>query len=250
MSFASTLQRPLPATMLAIAALAAPLTTTAHAHQVWLENAGGQARLHFGEFNENLRETSPGLLDKFKGVPTLEQQGPGASAPRVQGQRGKDAFTYTVAGTPQTLFAAPTYPLIDRSKRNLPAMVWQPSARWVAGLAQPVAPTAPLDLVPTGKPGELKVVYQGQPLPKAKVQLAAPSGWTREAETGEDGIVTFVTPWKGQYVAEVKHTDKTPGEAQGEKYGEASYVTTLTFVLADGMESPPLPPAAKAAAAQ
>ena len=35
-------------------------------------------------------------------------------------------------------------------------MAWQPSARWVAGLAQPVAPTAPLDLVPTGKPGEFE----------------------------------------------------------------------------------------------
>ncbi|MFY3382901.1 DUF4198 domain-containing protein [Paracidovorax sp. MALMAid1276] len=228
------------------AALLALGATTAQAHQVWLENAGGQARLHFGEFNENLRETSPGLLDKFKGVPALEQQGPGAAAPRVEGQLGKDAFNYHVTGTPQTLFAAPVYPLIDRSKRNLPAMAWQPSARWVAGLTQAVAPTAPLDLVPTGKPGELKVVYKGAPLPKAKVQLAAPSGWTREAESGEDGTVTFATPWQGQYVAEVKHTDKTPGEAQGEKVGEFSYVTTLTFVLADGMASPALPPAPKA----
>ena len=213
----------------------------ANAHQMWLENAGGQARLHFGEFNDNLRETSPGRLDSFKGVPTLDQH-TGAVAQRLQGQLGKNSFNYSVAGTPDTLFAAATHPLIDRSKRNLPAMYWQPSARWVASLAQPVAPTAPLDLVPTGKPGELKVVYKGAPMPKAKVQLAAPSGWTREVETGEDGTVTFVTPWKGQYVAEVKHTDKTEGTtAQGAKYGEASYVTTLTFVLADGMASPALP---------
>ncbi|MDP3230065.1 MAG: TonB-dependent receptor [Acidovorax sp.] len=233
------LKAPLLAALLACATLTA--VNTAHAHQVWLENAGGQARLHFGEFNENLRETSPGSLDKFTGVPVLEQV-TGTSAQRVQGKLGKDAFAYTTSGTPDTLFAAPIYPLIDRSKRNLPAMVWQPSARWVAGLAKPVAPTAPLDLVPTGKPGELKVVYKGAPVPKAKVQLAAPSGWTREAEAGEDGTVTFVTPWKGQYVAEVKHTDKTEGTtAQGEKYGEASYVTTLTFVLADGMASPALP---------
>ena len=230
-------------TALAAALLAAAATT--QAHQVWLENAGGQARLHFGEFNENLRETSPGSLDKFKGVPTLEQR-TGTAAQRVDGKLDKDSFSYTLSGTPETLFAAATYPLIDRSKRNLPAMYWQPSARWVASLAKPVAPTAPLDLVPTGKPGEFKVVYKGAPLPKAKVQLAAPSGWTREAETAEDGTVTFVTPWKGQYVAEVKHSDKTPGEAQGEKYGEASYVTTLTFVLADGMASPELPAPPKA----
>lgn len=57
-----------------LAAASATAVTTAHAHQVWLESAGGQARLHFGEFNENLRETSPGSLDKFKGVPALEQR--------------------------------------------------------------------------------------------------------------------------------------------------------------------------------
>ena len=225
-----------------LAALLLASAASAQAHQVWLENTAGQARLHFGEFNENLRETSPGALDKFKGVPTLEQR-TGATAQRVDGQLGKDGFLYTVAGTPDTLLATATYPLIDRSKRNLPAMYWQPSARWVASLAQPVAPTAPLDLVPTGKPGQFKVVFKGAPLAKAKVQLAAPSGWTREAEAGEDGIVSFVTPWKGQYVAEVKHSDKTPGEAQGEKYGEASYLITLSFVLADGMASPALPPA-------
>lgn len=230
------LKAPLVATLLACASL------TAQAHQVWLENTAGQARLHFGEFNENLREASPGRLDQFKGVPVLEQRS-GATAQRVEGQLGKDGFHYTVTGTPDTLFAATTYPLVDRSKRNLAAMHWHPSARWVASLTQPVAPTAPLDLVPTGKPGQFKVVFKGAPLAKAKVQLAAPSGWTREADTAEDGTVSFVTPWKGQYVAEVKHSDKTPGELKGEKYGEASYVTTLTFVLADGMASPALPPA-------
>ena len=123
----------------AFAAALLASAATANAHQVWLENAGGQARLHFGEFNENLRETSPGSLDKFKGVPALEQR-TGTAAQRVDGQLGKDGFNYTVAGTPDTLFAAATYPLIDRSKRNLPAMYWQPSARWVASLAKPVAP--------------------------------------------------------------------------------------------------------------
>lgn len=226
-----------------LSALLVCAATTAQAHQVWLENTAGQARLHFGEFNDNLRETSPGRLDQFIGVPALEQR-TGATALRVEGQLGKDAFAYTVAGAPDTLFAAGTYPLIDRSKRNLPAMYWQPSARWVASLARPIAPTAPLDLVPTGTPGQFKAVFKGAPLGKAKVQLAAPSGWTREATTADDGTVTFALPWKGQYVAEVKHADKTEGIVQGEKYSEASYVTTLTFVQAEGMASPTLPPPA------
>lgn len=233
---------PLVAALLACATLG-----TAHAHQVWLENDAGQVRLHFGEFNENLREISPGRLDQFIGVPVLHQ-GIGPQVQRVQGKLGTDAFSYATSASANTLWVAVDYPLIDRSQRNLPAMLWQPSARWVAGLTEPVAPSTALalDLVPTGQPGQLQVVFKGAPLAKAKVQLIAPSGWAHEATSADDGTVHFLTPWKGQYVAEVKHSDKTPGQAQGASYGEASYVTTLGFVQVDGMASPPLPQPRKA----
>ena len=222
------------------AALLATTGLAAQAHQVWLEHSGSQAKLHFGEYNDNVRETSPGLLDKFKGVPVLEQTVEGAKQ-RVEGQLTKEAFTYTTAPNAETLFADAAYPLIDRTKANLPPLLWKPTARWVASLAKPVAPTAALDLVPTGKPGQLKVVFHGAPLPKAKVELVSPSGWAREATSGDDGTVTFALPWKGQYVAEVKHSDKTPGEAQGQKYGEVSYLITLSFVQTEGMASPAMP---------
>lgn len=236
---------PLLLSMALVASVSLLAATTAQAHQVWIENAGGQARLHFGEFNENLRETSPGRLDQFLGVPTLEQRSAGGTQ-RAEGQLGKDAFSYTVQPDAQALFATASYPLIDRSKRNLPAMLWVPAARWVASAGQAVAPQPKaLDLVPTGKPGEFKVVFNGAPVPKLAVELVAPSGWSRSAPTGDDGTVAFALPWKGQYVAEVKHTDKTAGEAQGKPYGEASYVTTLSFVKQDGMASPALPDAHK-----
>ncbi|MDR0715836.1 MAG: hypothetical protein LBF50_00250, partial [Azoarcus sp.] len=48
------------------------LCATAQAHQVWLEQPEGEnAVIRFGEFGENLRETSPGLLDNF-GSPTAK----------------------------------------------------------------------------------------------------------------------------------------------------------------------------------
>ncbi|QNP60727.1 DUF4198 domain-containing protein [Paenacidovorax monticola] len=226
------------------AALLALSATAAQAHQVWIESEGSQARVYFGEYADNIRETSPGLLDKFKGVPALEQRA-GGKAQALEGQRTREAFTYATAGAADTLFAEAAYPLIERTKANLPPLLWRPAARWVASLAQPVAASAPLDVVPTGKAGELRVVFQGAPLPKAKVTLVAPSGWAREAEAGADGTVQFELPWKGQYVAEVKHSDKTPGEHRGEKYGEVSYLTTLTFVQASGAASPALPAAPK-----
>ncbi|MDA8457021.1 DUF4198 domain-containing protein [Acidovorax sp. GBBC 3334] len=216
---------------------------TSHAHQVWIEASGNQARLQFGEYADNLIEKSPGALDKFQGVPVLQAQKSGAAAARLEGQRTATAFTYALPNAAETLFAEATYPVIDRSKGGQPALLWRPAARWVPGLAQAVAATAPLDVVPTGRAGELRVVFNGQPLPKAQVTLVAPSGWAREATTGADGTVQFALPWRGQYVAEVKHADKTPGERAGEKFGETSYLTTLTFAQADGAESPALPAA-------
>lgn len=243
MSTTLALRPTLLATLLTCAGLLA--SAAANAHQVWIESANGQANLHFGEYNENLRESSPGALDKFLGTPTLELR-TAAGTRAVQGTLGKDGFRYATQADAHTLFATASYPLIDRSKRSLPAMLWVPAARWVADPAQPTQPaTKALDLVPTGKPGEFKAVFNGQPLPKAQVEMVAPSGWSRGAATGEDGTVTFALPWRGQYVAEVKHTDKTPGEAQGKPYGEASFVTTLSFVVREGMASPALPDAPK-----
>ena len=53
---------------LAIIALLAAATPV-QAHQIWIEQSEGQnAVIRFGEFGENLREASPGLLDKFAKV--------------------------------------------------------------------------------------------------------------------------------------------------------------------------------------
>ncbi|AVS61463.1 TonB-dependent receptor [Paracidovorax avenae] len=228
----------------ATALFAACAAAGAQAHQVWLEAGNGQARLQFGEYADNVIEKSPGALDRFQGVPVLQVHAAGAAAAtRVEGRRTATAFTYALPGAAETLFAEAPYPVIDRTKGGKPALLWRPAARWVADLSRPVAATAPLDVVPTGSPGELRVVFNGQPLSKAQVTLAAPSGWAREAVTGADGTVRFSLPWKGQYVAEVKHADPASGERNGEKYGETAYLTTLTFAQAEGMESPALPAA-------
>ncbi|MDR3064740.1 MULTISPECIES: TonB-dependent receptor [Comamonas] len=218
---------------------------SAQAHQVWLENNGGQAQLFFGEFNDNLRETSPGALDRFLATPTLVQQSVEGTR-QVSGQRNATSFSYDAASQAETLFASAAYPLIDRSKRNEPALLWVPAARWVAKPTQAVAANAQaLDLVPTGTPGQLMVSFNGMALPNTKVQMVAPSGWSREAQSDEQGKVSFSLPWKGQYVAEVHHSHKQVGEAQGKSYGEASYVTTLSFSVEEGMPSPALPASAK-----
>ena len=56
-----------PAAMAAL--LSFGLIGSAAAHSIWVEREGDGARIFFGEFDENLREASPGLLDRLNPRP-------------------------------------------------------------------------------------------------------------------------------------------------------------------------------------
>ena len=64
----------------------------ASAHSLWLERQGDGLKLYFGEFEENLREASPGLLDRLS--PQAKVAGTGDKALKVD----KTAGFFAVAG--------------------------------------------------------------------------------------------------------------------------------------------------------
>jgi len=233
---------------LAFGALAA-LSGAAQAHQIWIEQPAGQnAVIRFGEFGENLREASPGLLDKFVAPSATLTSAAGTKT--VDATKTANGFTLPFkASAGEALVAEDAqYPLFTFKRDGQEVTNWyRPSARLVTDFAAQ-KPQLPLDLVPAGKHGEFQLFFQGKPLAKAKVSLVTQSGWAKEAHTDAQGHVSFDMPWKGVYVAEVSHTDKTPGErasAKGaERYQGVSYVTTTTFVQADGVEPIPAGPAA------
>lgn len=218
----------------------------ASAHQIWLQQDAKGAQLFFGEFGDNLREASPGLLDKFvspsavvisaKGDRTLELSKK-ANAFALSGKAAKD----------ESIVAEEShYPVFENKHGGgtPTATAWTPAARLVTSNAAQ-EPRLTLDLLPTGKAGQFKVTYKNQPLPKAKVGLVVQSGWVKEAYSDEQGLVQFALPWQGTYVAEVHHTDKTAGERDGKAYDTASFVTTLSLVQASGIKAVPAGPAAK-----
>ncbi len=235
-----------PSASLAFALMA--FATAAHSHQIWIEQAPGQnASVRFGEFAENLREVSPGTLDKL-GVPSaalLSSQGERAA----DGVKTRDGFTLPFrAGRGDAIVAqAPHYALYPFKRGGEQLTGWYfPAARLVTELV-PQAPKLVLDVVPAGKAGELQVFFRGKPLPKAKVALVTQSGWAKEKQTDDEGKVAFDMPWQGVYVAEVSHQDETPGERQGqggaERYHRVDYVSTLTYVKPDGLPAVPAIPA-------
>ena len=241
---ATPFHRTLTALALAAAALGA------QAHHVWIEQDAQGAKLYFGEFHENLREASPGLLDKFVKPTAQRLSAQGAQAADMN--KTPNGFAIAArAGAGESLIAEEaTYPVGeskqgDKTVRSL----YVPAARLVTSFAKH-EPKLTLDLVPTGQQGadgvQLQAFYKGQPLPKAKVEVLTPFGWTREEHTDADGRFSVALPWRGTYVMEISHRDPAAGQrANGDKYDRASYVTSLTVSQPEGVPMlPASPPAA------
>ena len=222
--------------------LAGALALPVSAHQLWIEQGNGNAKLYFGEYGGNVRETSPGALDKLPrpeaSVVTLE----GNDA--VEVKKKADAFDLGVRiSRGQVLIAQEShYPAWDKKDGDTVARtVWIPAARFVPDLG-PQEPALALDVFPTRHSGEFKVVFISNPLAGAKVRVVAASGWARELKSDDQGLVHIDLPWRGPYAIEVQHTDMRPGERPGatgpEKYDVAMFVTTLTFEQPTGPKPP------------
>lgn len=224
------------------------------AHQVWLEpHAGtGQLALYFGEYGDNLREVSPGLLDKFVKPTAYKTAGQGERV--VALVKSADGYRLTgVTRNDAVIAEEATYPISERKEGDKTVRsLYHPAARWSAVGAK-AAPRLSLDLVPTGKVDtkgvELQAHFHGPPLAKAKVLLVTAAGWTREYRSGDDGKFTVTLPWRGTYVLELGHRVSAAGErtgvdGQAETFDRASYVTSLTLTQPKGLPALPALPAA------
>lgn len=222
---------------------AALLPASAGAHQIWLEQNGQHASVYFGEFGDNLREASPGLLDKFSFRQVSLVTPAGSKALKASKQAGAFALDGKVAPGETIAVEENSYPGWENKKDGkVTYAIWTPAARLVADHSAQ-KPSLTLDLVPTGTPGQFQVSYRGKPLADVKVNAVVQSGWSREAWSDKQGLVSFPLPWQGTYVLEVHHEDKTGGERDGKRYEQASYVTTLSLVQPQGVAPLPAPPA-------
>lgn len=219
----------------------------AAAHQIWIEQQNGVAKAYFGEFGENLREASPGLLDRFTAINGVVASATGERP--LTSVRQADGFALSAAAQKGESLAVEDgrYPILKRRNGDQETRVlWTPAARFVADFSKQ-APKLALDVVPTGAAGaegvQLAVFFKGQPLAKAKATVVAQSGWEREYVADEQGLFVVSLPWLGPYVVEVSHADKTPGTRDGEAYDSANYAVALTLVQTDGLPGPAAPAA-------
>jgi hypothetical protein len=220
-----------------VALMSFGLVSTAAAHSIWVEREGDGAHLYFGEFDENLREASPGLLDRLK--PEAKVAGSDKAL-----KLDKQATFFAVAGplAKDDSIVAENVAVTERRGDKPTKVLNRLGARTVADFKELPAVNT-LDIVPAGKPGQFKVFYQGKPLATAKAELIAESGWKREFKTDEQGLFEAPLPWRGGYVIEVQHTDATPGKLGEEAYDSVRCASTLFVRVGDGLQGPPQPAA-------
>ena len=225
----------------ALAALTLSFAVPASAHHIWVEVDGQGGKIYFGEFGENLREASPGTLDKLQPQAKIVSS-TGERPLTVQKSANAYAATGKIDATDSIVVEDIRWPSFER-KRDNKTGIYMPAARFVPDRT-PRPAVLTLDIVPMGD-DRFRVIFKGKPLAKAKVAVVTPSGWGREEHTGADGDFEVKLPWRGAYVFEVHHDDNNPGKRGDQAYDFANYVTTLTLMQPQGIEPLPAPPPAK-----
>jgi hypothetical protein len=212
-------------------------TGFAHSHGIWIEQTGNTKTLFYGEPQNAVKEMYPGRLESIK-APTASTVGADGVAFAAAVSRGANGFALGVSPAAQTMLASET---------NMEVKDW---TAYGTGIVKPMfyarvialsvgnsTPMLPLDIVPTAGSGNTFVVtYKNQPIAKAKVMAIAPNTWTQEYISDAQGQIAVNTPWRGQYVLEVTHSDKSAGEYAGVRFESIRSRTMLTFVTATGEE--------------
>jgi hypothetical protein len=204
------------------------LSENLHAHFVWLERDGdGPARAYFGEWIDDIREKTGGLLDRFKSPRAFL----GASNELLPVKRNDNNLEFAAKGRGDVRFVDSSVPQReDKEKGGTTKTIYY--AR--AGRSE-TAFKLDLELVPTvAESNTFVLTFRGAPLAKTELTIIAPPKWERTFITDEQGRVMVKTPWAGRYVVEVTHFEEKPGDSSGEKFDRTRHISSLSFVQQGG----------------
>lgn len=212
--------------LLLVLSAALPAST----HYLWLEASEGRtARLYFGEFQQNLREKSPGRLDDITTVKAWCQSNTDPLAELATSRNEQFIAIKPCNASGAIVIESSGDKVIDMSKHGGSGTV-RPM-RYARFSADPTAPVLTLDVVPSAEPGVLRVFFRTQPLAKAQVTVYAENGWEQNKLSDEQGKVRVSTPWPGQYVVRAVHAEPQAGELAGQKYDSLRHSATLTLAV-------------------
>lgn len=195
------------------------LSHNVSAHALWLEDNAG-IKLYFGEYNENLREPSPGRLDTIIDplVTVIDNAG---NAKTVNPTRGSGYFSIPEGGTAVLVQA------IKQSIREPQGEIPAPTVKRHLYARIGKGGSLPLDL--ESSDNLLRLSFLGKPVPRVEIIVIAPNGWEKHVNTNERGEVPLSSLDPGLYVVEAKYEFMKPGEFEGKAYTVESHKVTFSF---------------------
>ena len=199
------------------------------AHFVWIERDGdGPARAYFGEWAEDIREKTGGLLDRIKS-PRAFLTDPTKTLPL---ERRAEYLEIAPAGVGDVrLVEEGLAPRDDTRAGGKTKTVFYAKAG-----RRDVRAVLDFELVPVAANSPtFSLLLHGQPLAKTEAKVYGPPKWEKSFRPDEQGRLTLQTPWAGRYVVEVVYVEEKPGEARGESYNRLRHVSTLSFVVEEGI---------------
>lgn len=197
----------------------------AQAHFIWLEQADGQTKLYFGEYEGGVREKTGGRLDTIAApeASLLSNQ-----TVKLQMQRQADYIAIDGAKSQPVMAHELSMKVKDMTKYHWGIVKPMYYARTAHGHAEAMSSHA-LDIQPLGN-NRVRINLNGKPLANAKLKVIAPNQWLQELDANDQGEATYIMPWVGLYVLEVVHLEANAGEYQGEKYENIRHVSTLSVM--------------------
>lgn len=194
------------------------------AHALWLEKEAGAIRLYFGEYAENLRESSPGRLDSIIEPKVTVVNAKGIEKP-VEVRRENNYFA--IPADKEVEGGAVLVQALKQSIREPQGQIPSPTYRRFLYTRLGSGGSLPLDIQESGN--TLRLTYLGKPVPKVEIVVIAPNGWEKHLQTDEKGEAAYALPEPGLYVIEAKYEMHKPGEFEGKAYAVESHKITRSL---------------------
>jgi len=218
--------------LLFVAIMVLAFVNTSHAHYVWLERDGdGPARAYFGEWIDDIREKTGGLLDRFKAPRAFL----GTSSELLPVKRNDNNLEINAKGRGDVRFVDSSVPpRDDKEKGGKTRTIYYAKHGRLESDAK-----LDLELVPTVANGNtLVLLFFGSPLPKVELTIIGPPKWEKRLTTDDQGRVTIPTPWAERYVLEVTYFEEKTGGTGDDKFDRTRHISSLSFVQRTGLPWP------------
>ena len=210
--------------------LAAPTAASAHFIFVMPQSGGTSAKI---VMNEELKPSAEVDIGIIGGLQLSVRKGDGSETPLTL-VKGDQFYEVTVPGTgTRLLHGVIDLGMLQSGLGKPNVLVYYPKAI-VGDAFSPktlVGNTAPVELAPVGKVGELrlKLLVRGEPKADAEINVILPDGTQQKVKTDASGISDRQFTQTGRYGAWARDWETSSGERDGKKYEEVRNYATLVF---------------------